>query len=251
MDLVLRAYDHLAVARAETLPVARLLDALNRGELRSPAKQRAGLHTEEDVFARETVIERLESLIQENRGEMSLASLRTPTAAGPGPGSPQDAAIDAQEGLALREDLVRVLTYGLWRAPESVVSHVLGIVSGREDAAPLLGDPGSFTELTTALEVAQDDEAFAARFGQSARASLKAARKPADPSAVTRELTACQQVLGPIARLLHGARTEGLRVIAYQDEPGADGLTLFLSHDQEGTPEDGSPLRTGGNGHMR
>src|SRR6185437_2893335 len=245
MDLVLRAYDHLTVARAEALPVARLLDALNRGELRSPAKQRAGLHAEEDVFARETVIERLESLIQENRGEMSLAALRTPSAAGPGPGSPPAAAIGAEEGLALREDLVRVLTYGLWRAPESVVSHVLGIVSGREDATLLLGDPSSFAELATALEVAQDDERFAARFGESARASLKAARKPADPPAVTRELVACQQVLGPIARLLHGARAEGLRVIAYQDEPGMDGLTLFLSRDE--TIEEDPQLDANGN----
>jgi len=147
----------------------------------------------------------------------------------------------------LREDLVRVLTYGLWRAPESVVSHVLGIVSGREDATLLLGDPSSFAELATALEVAQDDERFAARFGESARASLKAARKPADPPAVTRELVACQQVLGPIARLLHGARAEGLRVIAYQDEPGMDGLTLFLSRDE--TIEEDPQLDANGNGH--
>ncbi|HEY8283481.1 MAG TPA: hypothetical protein VIJ28_03765 [Chloroflexota bacterium] len=250
MDLVLRAYDHLTVARAEAMPVARLLDALNRGELRSSAKRRVGLNAEEDVFARETVIERLESLIQENRGEKSLASLRSTSAPGPGPGSVHGAPVDAEEAVALREDLVRVLTYGLWRAPESVVSHVLGIVSGRENATFLLGDPDSFAGLAIALEVAQDDEAFAARFGDSVRASLKAARKPADPPAVTRELVACQQVLGPIARLLHGARDVGLRVIAYQDEPGADGLTHFLSHDQATAPDDGPAAGTSGNGHM-
>ncbi|MGH2410666.1 MAG: hypothetical protein ACRDGS_09895, partial [Chloroflexota bacterium] len=182
-------------------------------------------------------------------GEKSLAALRLPPAAGHG--SPQDAAISTEEGWALREDLVRVLTYGLWRAPESVVSHVLGIVSGREDATPLLRYLRSFTELATALEVAQDDEKFAARYGDAALASLKAARKPSDPSAVTRELVACQQVLGPIARLLHGARAEGLRVIAYQDEPGADGLTRFLSRDQKAAQDDGSPAGTSGNGHAR
>ncbi|HVA88907.1 MAG TPA: hypothetical protein VNL71_03610 [Chloroflexota bacterium] len=253
MDLVLRAYDHLAVARAETMPVARLLDALNRSELRSPGKRRVGLETEEDIFARETVIERLESLVQENRGEATLVSLRVPPTENPSPIPPQRAAINAEEAVALREDLVRILTYGLWRGPELVVSHVLGIVSGREDTSVLLDDPDSFAELASALEVAQDDEAFAARFGESARASLKAAAKPTDPAAVQRELATCQQVLGPIARLLNGARAVGLRVIAYQDEPGADGLTQFLAHDLAGIGADTAssrPMQASGNGHM-
>ena len=42
------------------------------------------------------------------------------------------------------------------------------------------------------------------------------------------------QFLAPVARLLHGAHETGLRVIAYQDQPGGDGLTRFLAGEYAG-----------------
>jgi len=59
MDLVLRAYDAAAVARAETIPVELLLVALRRGALRVADKRRVGLDADEDIYARETIAERL------------------------------------------------------------------------------------------------------------------------------------------------------------------------------------------------
>lgn len=250
MDVVLRAYDAAAVWRAEQMPVERLLTALQRGALRSGEKRRVGLDAEEDVYARETIAERLEGLIQENRGEKSLAAL-----SGVGEEDAfsipfRGAVIDAEEAVALREDLVRYLTYGLWRAPEATLARVLTVVSGQPTPAGVLGGPGAFAQLRSVLDIAQDDPAFAAQFGEAARALLVKEGKGADPQAVGRELAACQQVLGPIARLLKGAAAVGLRVIAYQDEPGGEGLTRFLAQDQEGS-ENPPPAETGGNGHIR
>jgi hypothetical protein len=57
-------------------------------------------------------------------------------------------------------------------------------------------------------------------------------------------------VLGPIARLLHGAQAVGLRVIVYRDEPGADGLTRFLAQDRPEPSEESLPIpRMNANGH--
>ncbi len=250
MDLVLRAYDADAVARAETVPVELLLVALRRGALREADKRRVGLDADEDIYARETIAERLEGLIQENHGAASLKMLAAAPSKEAGPVPLHGAAIDADEALALREDLVRTLTYGLWRAPEAVISHVLSIVTGRPDPAPLLSEPEAFAELESVLAIAQDDEAFAARFGERIRADLARAKKLADAAAVRRELATCGQVLGPIARLLKGARAGNLRVIAYQDEPGRDGLTRFLADDQF-TPTEEEPTSppVSANGH--
>jgi hypothetical protein len=249
MDLVLRAYDSATVARAEAMPVEQLLTALRRGALRATDKRRAGLDADEDVYARETIAERLEGFIQENLGERSLASLSAEPTEGPAPIPLHGAAIDADEAIALREDLVRTLTYGLWRAPEEVVSHILGVV-GHTDSTRLLGDPTAFAELQSVLDIAQDDEAFTARFGEAIRASLARAKRPTDQAAVRRELAAFGQVLGPIARLLHGAQAVGLRVIVYQDEPGADGLTHFLAQDRPESPAEPLPIpRMSANGH--
>ncbi|MGH2344672.1 MAG: hypothetical protein ACRDG4_05565, partial [Chloroflexota bacterium] len=198
---------------------------------------------------RETIAERLEGLIQENQGEKSLKMLRAEPAEGAGPVPLHGAAIDPDEAIDLREDLVRTLTYGLWRAPETAVSHVLGMITGRPDPTALLGGPDAFTELESVLEIAQDDEAFAVRFGERVQADLKRAGKPADVDAVRRELAICGQVLGPIARLRNGARAGNLRVIAYQDEPGRDGLTRFLEHDHLELPEEEPTPQASANGH--
>ncbi len=252
MDLVLRAYDSATVARAEAMPVEQLLTALRRGALRATDKRRAGLEADEDIYARETIVERIEGLIQVDMGERSLASLSVTPAEGPGPIPLHGAVIDADEAIALREDLVRNLTYGLWRAPEEVVSHILGVVVGQADPTRLLGDPTAFEDLQSVLDIAQDDEAFAARFGEAIRADLARAKRPADKVAVQQELTGFGQVLGPIARLLHAAHAVGLRVIAYLDEPGADGLTHFLAQDQLEPAAEPLPIpRMNANGHGR
>jgi hypothetical protein len=250
MDLVLRAYDSATVGRAEAMPIEQLLTALRRGALRATDKRRAGLEADEDIYARETIAERLEGLIQVNLGERSLTSLSAIPGEGAAPIPLHGATIDADEAIALREDLVRDLTYGLWRAPEEVVSHILGVVVGLTDFTRLLGDPTAFAELQAVLDIAQDDDAFAARFGEAVRASLARAKRPADKAAVRHELAAFGQVLGPIARLLHGAQAVGLRVIAYRDEPGADGLTHFLAQDRSEPPEESLPIpRMNANGH--
>jgi hypothetical protein len=253
MDLVLRAYDYMAVTRAETMPVAHLLAALRGGGLRSAEKRRAGLDAEEDVYARETIVERLEGLIQENRGEASLASLRATPPESAAPIPLHGPVIDAEEAIALREDLVRSLTYGLWREREELVTRVLHSVTGRADTTLLLGGAAAFAEVQSVLDIAEDDVALMARFGASVQSALAGAGEPSDDQAVRRQLAVCGQVLGPIARLLRGAHAAALRVIAYRDEPGGDGLTRFLSQDQAEEEEEAPSARaeTGGNGHVR
>src|SRR5579859_6101124 len=140
MNLVLRAYDHESVLRAETLPVQRLWTLLESGGMRDAAKERAGLTAQADVWARETVVSRLEALVQEGYGDLYLARLR-----GAEPPDlqtlrrPHWPPIRAQEAVDLREDLVRYLTYGLWQAPEESVAHALGALTNQPDISFLLG----------------------------------------------------------------------------------------------------------------
>ena len=240
MDLVLRAFDQQAVARAETLPVRQLWTVLETGGMRDKAKVRVGLGAQEDPYARETVVARLESLVQEGYGEESLSRLRG--------GDPIDLAalrrahwppIDAEEAVDLHEDLVRYLTYGLWSAPEEAVAHALALLTGRPDATFLLGNPEATEGLQEILATIGDDARFAERYGSAVRADL-AKRGTATDDAVLDELSAVQILLGPAARLLQGARDAGLRTIVYQQQPGSDGLTAAvapdLRPDEQSTP---------------
>jgi hypothetical protein len=191
---------------------------------------RAGLHAQADVYARETIIARLEALVQEGYRDTSLRVLRGDT--------PPDLvtlrkkhwpAISEQEAVDLREDLVRYETFGLWRAPEESVARALGELTGRPDAVFLLGSAAARSELLSVLEVVEDERIFGERFGPAVRAFLsKGSRRPSE-QAVQQELASLGQLLAPVARLLHGAHETGLRVIAYQDQPGGDGLTRFLA----------------------
>ena len=231
MDLVLRAFDQQAVARAETLPVRQLWTVLETGGMRDKAKVRAGLRAAEDPYARETIVARLESLLQEGYGEESLSRLRG--------SEPVDLAtlrrahwppIDAEEAVELHEDLVRYLTYGLWSAPEEAVAHALAVLTGQSDAAFLLGNPEAAGGLQEILDTIGDDARFAERYGPAVRADL-ARRGTATDDAVQAELSALQLLLGPAARLLQGAREVGLRTVVYQQQPGSDGLTAVLAPD--------------------
>ena len=249
MELVLRAYDHDAVQRAESLPVQELLTVLERGGLRDAGKARVGLSAQEDIYARETVVSRLEGLVQEGYSEQSLAGLRAAEPPDTFPRRLHGAVIDAEEAVALREDLVRYLTYGLWRAPEETIAHALAVLTGQPDSAFLLGSPGATSGLQEVLNVVQDDAAFAERYSARVRAALGQAGNVRDDAALQRELTSYQQLLGPVSRLLHAAHQTGLRVIAYQDEPGGDGLTRFLAQDMEASTASDLP-RVHGNGRV-
>lgn len=231
MDLVLRAFDQQAVMRAEKLPVRQLWTVLETGGMRDKAKVRAGLDAPEDPYARETVVARLESLIQEGYGEESLTRLRG--------GDPIDLAalrrahwpaIDAVEAVELHEDLVRYLTYGIWSAPEEGVAHALAVLTGQSDAAFLLGNPEAAGGLQEILDTIGDDARFAERYGAAVHADL-ARRSKATDDAVHAELSALQRLLGPAARLLQGAREVGLRTVVYQQQPGSDGLTAVLAQE--------------------
>jgi hypothetical protein len=240
MHIVLRAYDHLTVLRAELLPVQRLWALLGSDGLRDKTKVRAGLHDPGDAFAREAVAARLESLVQEGQAENSLRYLRG--------GEPATLVtlrrahwpvIPLEEAVALREDLVRYLTYGLWQAPEEVVAGALATLTGSSDASFLLGGSAATGRLREVLESVDDDEAFAARYGPVVSETLRAAGKPVDDLALTAELARLGQLLGPVRRLLRGAESASLRVLAYQDTPGGDGLTRCLAAAfQPGATED-------------
>jgi len=232
MDLVLRAYDQARIVWAERLPIERLHTLLESGGIRERAKNRPGLVAEEDPWARETVSERLESLIQEGHGADSLARLRGAT--------PPELAllrrrhwppIDEAEAVALREDLVRNLTYGLWQAPETGLAHALAVLTGQPDASFLLGDPLATAGLRDVLDAIDDDVRFAECFGTAVHASLAAAGRRPDDAAVRRQLAAYGQLLGPPARLLRAAPLSELRVTAYQDDATGEGLTRFLAVD--------------------
>lgn len=242
MEIVLRAYDHEQVLRAESLEVRRLWTLLESGGIRDRAKQRAALDAEEDAWARETIASRLEALEQEGYGERTLAALRGAV--------PPDLAslrrkhwppIAHEEAVALREDLVRYLTYGLWQEPEDQVAHALSLLSGKGDAAFLLRDPEAAPEMQEIFALIDDDRRFAERYGPAVR-QAEPGRTDADVQGTLQRL---QILLGPAARLIIGARSAGLRVIAYQDDPNGDGLTRFL--DNEITRTDAEAQRS--NGH--
>jgi hypothetical protein len=234
MELVLRAYDNLAVRRAESLPVRQLWTLLESGGLWDVSKVRAGLDEKPDVYARETIVARLESLVQEGYGEASLRHLRG--------GEPPDLAtlrrrhwpaIDEVEAVQLREDFVRYLTYGLWQAPEELVAHALGVLTGKSDTTFLVGGIRATEGLQGVLDVVEDEHAFAAKFGGAVQAALARAGSVSDGDAVERELVNFGQLLGPLRRLLRGAHDAGLSVIAYQDEPGGEGLARYLESEME------------------
>ncbi|MDB5057398.1 MAG: hypothetical protein JWO59_870 [Chloroflexi bacterium] len=230
MELVLRAYDHETVERAESLPVKRLWTLLESGGIRDASKVRVGLSAQADVYAREAVVARLEALVQEGYGESSLKRLRG--------GEPIDLAtlrrahwpaIGEVEAVELREDLVRYLTYGLWRAPEEVVARALGMLTGTTDTAFLVGGAAATAGLQQVLDSVGDEQAFAAKFGEAVRSALERSGGRPDDEAVAQELARLGQLLGPLSRLVHGARDAGMRVIAYQDKQGGEGLTRFLA----------------------
>jgi hypothetical protein len=234
MELVLRAYDHEALDRAERLPARRLWTLLESGGLRDAAKSRAGLTAELDVFARETIVARMEALVQEGYGEESVRRLRG--------GEPIDLAtlrrahwpaIGQEEAVELREDMVRYFTYGLWRALEAVVAHALSMLTGASDAAFLLGGSAATAGLQAVLDSVDDETVFAARYGDAVGTALKQAGGRADDEAVAAELARLGQLFGPVSRLLRAANATSLRVIAYQDVPGGDGLTRFLRADMQ------------------
>jgi hypothetical protein len=229
VELVLRAYDHQALHRAEQLPVRRLWTLLESGGLRDAAKARVGLSADLDVFARETVAARMEALVQEGYGEESIHHLRG--------GKPPDLAtlrraywpaLGAEEALELREDLVRYFTYGSWRAPEQVVARALSMLTGQSDVTFLVGGGIATAGLQAVLDTADDQDAFASRYGAVVRAALSHNGVRADDDAVNSEISRLGQLFGPVSRLLRDARDVDLRVIAYQDVPGGDGLTRFL-----------------------
>lgn len=245
MELVLRAYDHAEVLRAEALPVERLWQLLEGGGLRDPARQRAGLGTEPDLWARETVVARLESLMQEGYGGEPLERLRGAT--------PRDRAqqrqrhwppISREEAVALREDMVRYLTYGLWQAPEAMVARALAMLTEQPDAALLLGHPGMTAKIQAVLDTIDDDRRFAERFGGAVARALGSQGLPRHEAAVRDQVQHVQVLLGPAARLLRAAPEAGLRVIAYQDEPGGNGLTTFLASDLDAHQAASSPAWT-------
>lgn len=229
MDLVLRAYDHQALLRAELEPVERLWTLLEHGGMRDAAKTGAGLTAPLDPFARETVASRLETLIQEGYGEGSLERLRG--------AEPLDLAtlrkrhwpvIRRKEAVDLREDLVRYLTYGLWQAPEMVIAEALALLTARPAATFLQGSAGAREILDEVLDAVADDAAFTDRFATTVRAGLAERGDPADYAAVRHELAALQQMFGPASRLLRDGRRLDLRVICYQDSQEGDGLARFL-----------------------
>jgi len=247
MDLVVRAYDHEAVLRAERMPVQRLWTVLESGGMRDVAKARVGLIAPADVFARETVVARLEGLLQEGYAEISLIQLRgveppemlsqrPPVDMGQGVEVRHDhgafhphwPAIGPEEAVALREDLVRYLTYSLWRAPEAAVARTLGLLLNTPDLGMLMGEGAGARGLREVLDAAEDQARFAEEFGQTVRAGL--ARSGAQPSDVelNTELHSLAHFLAPISLLLRDARAVSLRVIAYQDDPDGEGLTAFL-----------------------
>jgi hypothetical protein len=230
MDLVLRAYDHHALLRAEAEPVERLWTLLGSGGFRDKAKAGAGLTAPLDPFARETVASRLESLIQEGYGAASLARLRG--------AEPLDLAtlrrrqwpaIPPREAVELREDLVRYLTYGLWQAPELTLAQILALLTARPVGDILQGSAGTVEALEEVIDAVTDDAAFAARFATAVRAGLAEQGRPADYASVRHELAILQQSLGPAGRLLLDARRVDLRVICYQDGPEEDGLSRLLA----------------------
>jgi hypothetical protein len=228
------------------MPIQRLWSVLTTGGLRDSGKVRAGLHASVDVYARETIIARLEALIQEGYSDTNLRALRG--------GMPPDLvtlrkkhwpAISEQEAVDLREDLVRYETFGLWRAPEEIVARALGVLTGRPDAVFLLGSDVARSSLLSVLEVVEDEHAFSERFAPAVRAFLSSGgRRPSD-RAVQDELANFGQLLGPVARLLRGAHETGLRVIAYQDQPGGDGLTRFLAGELQNAAPRQAEVRPG------
>ena len=93
------------------------------------------------------------------------------------------------------------------------------------------------------LEVVEDEHSFGERFSAAVREFLsEGGRRPSD-RAVQEELANLGQLLAPVARLLHGAHETGLRVIAYQDEPGGDGLTRFLAGEMHNLTSDQIAVR--------
>ncbi len=232
MDLILRAYDHTAVARAEDQPLERLLTLLENAGLRDAAKQGAGLDAPEDPFAREALAARVESLIQEGYGPETLAHLR-----GDEPPDlatlrrPHWPAIASDEAVALREDLVRYLTYGLWEAPEATVAQALATLTGMPESRFLQGGETVTEALRQVMDAVADDDAFATRFTAPVHAALAARGVPADEASVTHTLASIQLLLGPAGRLLRAARRFNLRVIAYADAPDDAGLTQVMATD--------------------
>src|SRR5260370_17618600 len=105
MDLVLRAYDEAAVNQAESLPVRQLWTLLESGGLWDSSKVRVGLTETADVYSRETVVARLESLVQEGHAEHSLRRLRGsgPRDLAPTPRAPWPV-IHEEEALHLTHD---------------------------------------------------------------------------------------------------------------------------------------------------
>ena len=231
MQLVLRAYDRKAVLRAESLPVQRLWTLISSGGLWDRSKVRGGLGEPADVFARETIIARLESLVQEGHGDESLHHLRG--AEPPTLTTLRRAhwpVIGEAEAVQLREDMVRYLTYGLWQAPEDVLAHVLGLLTGRDDAAVMVSSLGNTSELQEILTDFENKDMFVETYGDTVRQGLRRAGIPDDDEALARELDRAEKLLSPILRLMRGAAAADLAVIEYHDEPRlGDGLTRHLA----------------------
>jgi hypothetical protein len=224
---------------------------LESGGLRDRAKQRAGLSTEPDLWARETVVSRLEALVQEGYGSESLARLRGAAPPDPGLRLRHGPPISPEEAVALREDMVRYLTYGLWRSPEELVARALAVLTEEPAATFMLSNPRATAGLQAVLDTIDDDARFAERFGPTVGRALARQGQPHDQPAERQELQRLQVLLGPAARLLRDAQAVGLRVIAYQDTADGEGLTAFLAQDLDRGEPAPSAHRQNGSGSQR
>jgi len=227
MELVLRAYDHAQVTRAESLPVERLWSLLDGAGMRNRSLEGGPLQSTADLWARETVSERMAALMQEGFGRQSLADLWNAQ-------SPQQRRgswppIAREEAFALHEDLIRYLTYGLWSAPLAQVAETLATLTHRPEPTFDPGERSEVDQLKSVLDASEHAAQFAALFGASTRLSLSEDRGGALEAAVTARLDAARVLLAPAAALIRAAEAKALRVIAYDTSSANDGLRRFVA----------------------
>jgi hypothetical protein len=223
---------------------------MNSGGLWDRSKLRDGLGEPADVFARETIVARLESLVQEGHGDESLHHLRG--AEPPTLTTLRRAhwpVIGEDEAVQLREDMVRYLTYGLWQAQEDILAQVLGLLTGRDDAAVMVSHLGTTGELQEIVSAVEDKDGFVETYGGNVRQALRRAGMPDDDEALARELDRSEKLFRPLLGLIRGAATAELAVIVYHDEPRlGDGLTHHLAatmRDEEKWVPASGPMASG------
>lgn len=227
MDLVLRAYDHVQVTRAESLPVERLWSLLDGAGIRHRSWEGGPLQSGPDLWARETVSERLEALMQEGFGRMSLAELWNAEQSPPRRESWPPISLD--EACALHEDLLRYLTYGLWTAPLEKVEDTLAVLNQHPEGQPDDADRSEVAKLKSVLDASEDSARFSALFSASTRHALSDGGDSALDAVVTARLDAARALMAPAAALIRAAEAKALRVIAYENARENDGLHRFVA----------------------